>query len=99
MNKVGVCCHGNALCPSNDLHAAVLSGRVEPVPFELKDDHLGLGRWAMELEQAADATEKRKQMEAEKEVTAERVEKYKVSLVCVQISYHRNTCTYHKYIV
>ena len=25
------------------------SGRVEPVPFELKDDHMGVGRWTMEV--------------------------------------------------
>ena len=24
-------------------------GRVDPVPFEQKDDHMGLGRWAMEV--------------------------------------------------
>lgn len=24
-------------------------GRVDPVPFEMKDDHMGLGRWTMEV--------------------------------------------------
>lgn len=24
-------------------------GRVDPVPFELKDDHMGLGRWTLEV--------------------------------------------------
>ena len=24
-------------------------GRVDPVPFEQKDDHMGLGRWTMEV--------------------------------------------------
>ena len=86
----------------------VFVGRVDPVPFEQKDDHMGLGRWAMEvcsytivveikinvstvylivlirslcfslqLEQAQDATEKRKVMENEREMTADLVEKYK----------------------
>ena len=27
----------------------VFVGRVDPVPFEQKDDHMGLGRWAMEV--------------------------------------------------
>ena len=26
----------------------LLAGRVNPVPFELKEDHMGLGRWTME---------------------------------------------------
>lgn len=73
-------------------------GRREPIPFELKDDNMGLGRWSYEvrtlsyvtcvhisvcvsvcqLEQAQDATDKRKQLETEKEITADLVEKYKV---------------------
>lgn len=27
----------------------LLAGRVNPVPFELKEDHMGLGRWTMEV--------------------------------------------------
>lgn len=30
-------------------HLYVCVGRVDPVPFELKDDYLGLGRWTMEV--------------------------------------------------
>lgn len=52
-------------------------GRVDPVPFEMKDDHMGLGRWTLELELAQDATEKRRQMEAEKELTDDLMEKYR----------------------
>lgn len=52
-------------------------GRRDPVPFEMKDDNMGLGRWQMELEQAQDATEKRKQLEIEKEITPDLIEKYK----------------------
>ena len=26
-----------------------VSGRKDPVPFEMKDDHMGLGRWTMEV--------------------------------------------------
>ena len=51
-------------------------GRVDPVPIEMKDDHMGLGRWTMELEQAQDATEKRKQLEAEKELTEDLIQQY-----------------------
>ncbi|XP_064397763.1 G patch domain-containing protein 8-like isoform X2 [Halichondria panicea] len=53
-----------------------LQGRVEPVPIELKEDHMGLGRWTMELEQAQDATEKRKLLEAEKEITEDLLQQY-----------------------
>ncbi len=52
------------------------TGRVEPVPIELKEDHMGLGRWTMELEQAQDATEKRKLLEAEKEITEDLLQQY-----------------------
>lgn len=38
---------------------------------------MGLGRWTLELELAQDATEKRKLLEAEKEVTPDLIEKYK----------------------
>ena len=75
------------------------AGRLEPVPLELKDDNMGLGRWTYEViqytpsthlhshalslpppqvEQAQDTTDKRKQMETEKDITSELVEKYKV---------------------
>ena len=27
----------------------MLSGRHEPIPFELKDDNMGLGRWSYEV--------------------------------------------------
>ena len=78
-----------------------LKGRVDPVPFEQKDDHMGLGRWTMEvnkavercrgevviigkliyvmlqLELAQDATEKRRQLESEKELTDDLMEQYR----------------------
>jgi hypothetical protein len=52
-------------------------GRLEPVPLALKDDNMGLGRWTYEVEQAQDTTDKRRQMETEKEITSDLVEKYK----------------------
>ena len=36
------------LCLSHFLRF-LLTGRVDPVPFEQKDDHMGLGRWTMEV--------------------------------------------------
>ena len=33
---------------------ALSIGRVDPVPFEQKDDHMGLGRWAMEVRNIED---------------------------------------------
>ena len=32
-----------------DVLAYIFAGRVDPVPFEQKDDHMGLGRWALEV--------------------------------------------------
>lgn len=31
-------------------NVSTLTGRKDPVPFELKDDHMGLGRWALEVQ-------------------------------------------------
>ena len=91
ISKVCVCACARCVCDG----VCVCAGRKEPVPFEMKDDHMGLGRWTLEvipplpplpspftpppqLELAQDATEKRKLLEAEKEVTPDLIEKYKV---------------------
>ncbi|XP_065882512.1 uncharacterized protein [Dysidea avara] len=52
-------------------------GDLDPIPFRPKDDHMGIGRWQFELENAQDATEKRRQLEIEKQITPELAEKYK----------------------
>ena len=58
-------------------------GRTDPVYLRVKDDQMGLGFWEMEVEQAVDATDKRRQMEIEKDVTPELVQKYAVSHMTV----------------
>uniref|UniRef100_A0A8C7N0Q4 G patch domain containing 8 n=2 Tax=Oncorhynchus kisutch TaxID=8019 RepID=A0A8C7N0Q4_ONCKI len=54
-----------------------MQGRTDPVPIILKYDVMGMGRMEMELDVAEDATEKRKVLEVEKEVTEELQQKYK----------------------
>jgi hypothetical protein len=51
-------------------------GRVDPVGLRPKDNQMGLGFWEMEVKLAQDATEKRRLLETEKEVTPELVMKY-----------------------
>ncbi|XP_066300114.1 G patch domain-containing protein 8-like isoform X2 [Branchiostoma lanceolatum] len=52
-------------------------GRTDPLPIEVKDDLLGVGRMEMEMEHVEGTTERRKMLEIEKEETEELRQKYK----------------------
>ncbi|XP_065175898.1 G patch domain-containing protein 8-like [Sycon ciliatum] len=51
-------------------------GRTEPIPLTNKQDGMGLGRMTVELTVAHDVTEKRRQLEIEKEDTPELIQRY-----------------------
>lgn len=54
-------------------------GRKEPVKVDLQMGFLGLGKWTFEIDMATDATEARRKLDVEMEVTEELKQK---RLVC-----------------
>eukprot|EP00047_Mylnosiga_fluctuans_P023312 m.135945 g.135945 ORF g.135945 m.135945 type:complete len:81 (+) comp9541_c0_seq6:121-363(+) len=61
-------------------------GRVDPVPLSEKQDLLGLGRMAMEVETAEKTTETRRTLASEIDVTPELVQKWKVRAARAMLS-------------